>query len=113
MTARLEGKRIVVTGAAGGIGSATCRRLAGEGAYVIATDIQGDRSRRLGAEIGGEGRALDVTDYQQAVALAADLDPVDVLVNCAGWDAGRFFLDSDPTFWQKVMTINLLGPMGV
>ena len=113
MTSRLEGKRVVVTGAAGGIGSATCRRLASEGAYVIATDIQGDRSCRLGAEIGGEGRALDVTNYDQAVALAAELDPVDVLVNCAGWDAGQFFLDSDPSFWQKVMKINLLGPMGV
>ncbi|MFZ0215032.1 MAG: glucose 1-dehydrogenase [Candidatus Dormiibacterota bacterium] len=110
---RLSGKRIVITGAAGGIGVATCRRLATEGAYVIATDIQGDRSRRLAEEIGGEGRALDVTNYEQAVQLAGELGPVDALVNNAGWDEGRFFLDTDPAFWQKVIGINLLGPMGV
>jgi 2-hydroxycyclohexanecarboxyl-CoA dehydrogenase len=93
--------RAVVTGAAGGIGSAICRRLAAGGFDVIATDLQ------------GTDRVLDITDHAAAAALADELGPVDVLVNNAGWDRVMPFLEMDAELRERVIRINLLGPIGV
>jgi 2-hydroxycyclohexanecarboxyl-CoA dehydrogenase len=93
--------RAVVTGAAGGIGSAICRRLAADGFEVIATDLQ------------GADRVLDITDPAAAAALAEELGPVDVLVNNAGWDRVMPFLEMDAELRERVIRINLLGPIGV
>ena len=92
---------VVVTGAAGGIGSAICRRLAADGFEVIATDLE------------GADRRLDITDAAAAAALADELGEVDVLVNNAGWDRVMPFLDTDPELWERVIRVNLLGPVGV
>jgi NAD(P)-dependent dehydrogenase (short-subunit alcohol dehydrogenase family) len=58
---RLEGKVAVVTGAAGGLGGGSARRLAREGARVVAVDIDGDGAARVAAEIGGVAVAADVS----------------------------------------------------
>ena len=110
---RLEGRRCVVTGAAGGIGQAICHRLAAEGAHVIVTDVEGAGGPEVAAACGGESHVLDVTDHEAAAGLAARVGPVDVLVNNAGWDQGMLFLDSTPDFWEKVVRINLLGHVAV
>jgi 2-hydroxycyclohexanecarboxyl-CoA dehydrogenase len=109
----LEGRRCVVTGAAGGIGQAICHRLAAEGAHVIVTDVEGAGGPEVAAACGGESHVLDVTDHEAAAGLAARVGPVDVLVNNAGWDQGMLFLDSTPDFWEKVVRINLLGHVAV
>jgi len=93
--------RAVVTGAAGGIGSAITRRLAADGFEVVATDLE------------GTDRRLDITDAAAAAALAAELGPVDVLVNNAGWDRIMPFLETDAELWERVIRVNLLGPIGV
>lgn len=93
--------RAVVTGAAGGIGAAICRRLAADGLEVIATDLEGTDVR------------LDITDHAAAAALAERLGPVDVLVNNAGWDRVMPFLETDAELWERVIRVNLLGPIGV
>ena len=86
----LTGKVIVITGAARGIGAATARALAREGAVLAIGDLDGDLAGAVAAELGGNaiGRALDVTDH---LAFAAFLDrvedelgPLDVLINNAG-----------------------------
>jgi 2-hydroxycyclohexanecarboxyl-CoA dehydrogenase len=105
----LENSRILVTGAAGGIGAAICRRLSAEGASVIATDLDAERTGALAAEIGGEGRMLDIADAAASAALAAELGPLDVLINNAGWDQVMPFLDTTPEFWDKTLRINLFG----
>ena len=112
-TTRLDGRRCVVTGAAGGIGQAVCHRLAAEGAHVIVTDVEGAGGPEVAEACGGESHVLDVTDHSAAAELAARVGPVDVLVNNAGWDQGMLFLDSTPDFWEKVVRINLLGHVAV
>lgn len=103
----------VVTGAGGGIGSAICRRLSAAGHTVAATDLDLPAAQRVAAEVGGTAHHLDIGDSASAAALASELGEVDVLVNNAGWDRVMSFLDSDADFWQRVIRINLLGPIGV
>jgi len=61
--------------------------------------------------------AVDITDaaaVEQAVAdFEAEAGPIRGLVNNAGWDVARSFLDSDPDFWEKLIAINLMGPLHV
>lgn len=105
----------LVTGGAGGIGSAICRELAAAGHQVAVADVAFARARPLADEIAGFAVELDVTDAA-SVALAVRsvglaLGPIDVLVNCAGWGIPRRFADTDEPFQQRVLDINLAGPM--
>ena len=107
------GRVAFVTGGAGGIGSAICRHLAGAGHRVVVADLATDGT--LIDEINGTAVTLDVTDPASctaAVAAAADVTGgIDVLVNCAGWDELKPFLDSDEDFQHRVIEINLAGPI--
>jgi len=96
----LKGKTAIVTGGAAGIGAAVVERFKAEGTRVIVLDLKGDP-------------AVDITDYA-AVKRAVDrAGAVDILVNNAGWDMFKPFLKSDPAFWQKIISINLLGAMNL
>jgi 2-hydroxycyclohexanecarboxyl-CoA dehydrogenase len=109
----LAGRRALVTGAGGGIGAAICRRLAADGAEVIATDLDLEGARRVAQEVGGEARQLDVTDSYAAAALAQELGPVHLLVSNAGWDRVMPFLETTPEHWEKAVRINLMGHIAV
>ena len=107
----------LVTGGAGGIGSAICRALAASGHRVAVADLDEAAAAPLAGELGGLAVALDVTDPDSVRgafrATAAALGPVEVLVGCAGWDEPRPFLESDDAFLAKVLEINLAGPIRV
>ena len=109
----VRGRVVLITGAAGGIGAATARRLAAEGARVAVGDVDLDRARGVAGEIDGIATALDVTDtasVARAVAEVADaLGPVDVLVNNAGTDRFAFFVNTDEALWDLVLAVNLRG----
>lgn len=111
----MTGRVALVTGGAGGIGSAICRHLALGGHHVVVADVSYDGAATLAEEIGGTAVELDVTDpasCEAAIRGTADgPGPVDVLVNCAGWDELKPFLDSDDAFQSKVLEINLGGPI--
>jgi 2-hydroxycyclohexanecarboxyl-CoA dehydrogenase len=116
----LSGKVVIVTGGAGGIGSAICQRFAQEGANVAVFDMNSAGAESLAATLrdaGGKASAysVDITDAAAVDAAVAqvesELGPIDVLVNNAGWDVGARFLDLDPGLWQKIIAINLLGPL--
>src|SRR3546814_6880027 len=81
----LAGKTALVTAAAQGIGRATALALAAEGAAVTATDINIARLEELTGTPGIAVRRLDVLDPQAVNSLAAELPPLDVLCNVAGY----------------------------
>src|SRR5688572_11901457 len=103
----------LVTGGGGGIGSAICRALADDGNGVVVADAALDRARTVADAIDGTAVALDVRDPASVEAAVAAAGPVDILVNCAGWDELRPFLETDEAFMQKVLDINLAGPIRV
>ncbi|MFB9312424.1 SDR family NAD(P)-dependent oxidoreductase [Nocardioides plantarum] len=105
MTRRFEHKRVLVTGASGGIGGSTVELLEAEGATVVGLDL-----------VAGEGvLGCDVSDADSvahAVGAAVEtLGGLDVLVNVAGVDRFRRFEDLDVATWQLHLGVNLTGPM--
>jgi len=105
---RLQGKKALVTAAGQGIGAATARAFASEGAQVYATDINESLLQKLAAELPGiETRKLDVRDTQAVNALAAELGPVDVLFNCAGFVHQGTILDCSEQDWDFSFDLNV------
>src|SRR3954453_10677365 len=110
---RLEGRTALVTGGASGIGAATARRLAAEGARVAVGDLDLDGARTVGGEIDGLATELDVADTGSVGPRGAPANdesgPVDVLVNNAGTDRFAYFLNTDEALWDFVLGVNLRG----
>ena len=96
----LKGKTAIVTGGAAGIGAAIVERFRAEGTKVVVFDLNGERK-------------VDIADYEAVKKAVTEAGPVDILVNNAGWDMFKPFLKSDPAFWQKIISINLLGAMNM
>ncbi|ABE38778.1 2-hydroxycyclohexane-1-carbonyl-CoA dehydrogenase [Rhodopseudomonas palustris BisB5] len=118
--ARLQNKTVVITGGGGGIGGATCRKFAQEGAKVAVLDLNLEAAEKVAAEIrasGGVAEAFkcDIADRASVDAAVAatqtKLGPIDVLVNNAGWDIFKPFTKSDPGEWEKLIAINLTGAL--
>lgn len=114
----LEGRVVAVTGGAGGIGSATCRRFADEGAQVAVLDLDGASAERVASQLPSAfGVACDITDADAVSSAVArtrqQLGPIEILINNAGWDIFKPFADSTPEEWQRLIDINLIGPMRI
>ncbi|MFO1082452.1 MAG: SDR family oxidoreductase [Reyranellaceae bacterium] len=101
---RLKDKVCVVTAAGQGIGAATARAFAREGARVWATDLD---TAKIAAAPGLEARQLDVTDKAAIAALAAETGPVDVLFNCAGFVHHGTVLDATDEQWRFAFDLNV------
>lgn len=104
---RLNNKIALVTGAGQGIGRATVLRYAEEGARVIATDIDKNKLKDLNAIEGVETQYLDVRDRQAIASLAAELPPLDILFNCAGYVHSGSLLACDDNAWEASIAINV------
>jgi 2-hydroxycyclohexanecarboxyl-CoA dehydrogenase len=117
---KLAGQIAFVTGAASGIGRAIACRLAADGARVAVADVNIAGARDTEQQIraaGGEAVAVpvDITQFD-AVRAAVDrtraaLGPVSILVNNAGWDYIEPFMQNTPELWDKLIAINLRGPI--
>jgi 2-hydroxycyclohexanecarboxyl-CoA dehydrogenase len=113
----LSGRRVLLTGGASGIGRATAIRLAEEGCRVGILDIDADGAARTSELCNGKAWTA-ATDISDRIAVEAavtrfeqDVGPIDFLANIAGWDVMRFFLETDPELWDKIIHINLYGPL--
>ncbi|HKP26822.1 MAG TPA: SDR family oxidoreductase [Dongiaceae bacterium] len=106
MSGRLDGKRVLITAAAQGIGRATAEKFAAEGATVIATDINMDVLGTLkGAKV--TTRRLDVLDPAAILAAEKEIGAVDVLVNCAGFVHHGTILDCEEKDFEFSTNLNV------
>ena len=115
-----QNKVVIVTGGGGGIGGATCRRFGALGAKVAVFDrdlAAAEKTAQSIVEAGGQAQAYacDITERAQVDAAVAstqaDLGPIDVLVNNAGWDIFKPFTKTVPAEWDKLIAINLTGAL--
>nr|WP_240953423.1 glucose 1-dehydrogenase [Sneathiella chinensis] len=113
----MAGKNAIITGGGGGLGRAICSRLAEEGVKVGVFDLNLEAAEKVAAQIGGQATAwqVDIADFD-AVRVAvrafeAAVGPTDILVNNAGWDKVGTFIDTDKPLWEKIVGINLWGPL--
>ena len=119
---KFDDKTVIVTGGGGGIGGATCRRFAAEGARVAVYDLNLAAAEAVAQAItaaGGSATAFhcDITDRASVdaavAATVAQLGPIDVLVNNAGWDVFKPFTKTTAAEWDKLIAINLTGALNL
>jgi NAD(P)-dependent dehydrogenase (short-subunit alcohol dehydrogenase family) len=109
---RLEGRVAVITGAGSGIGLATARRFAAEGAVVVAADLNHAAAKAAAEEVGGEAVTVDVADEEQVRELfdgvAERHGRVDIAFNNAGISPPEddSILDTGIEAWERVMSVN-------
>lgn len=104
---RLKNKTCVVTAAGQGIGAATARAFAREGATVWATDVDAGKLEALAGVAGIRTHKLDVLDKTAIGALAAQTGAIDVLFNCAGFVHHGTVLDATDEQWQFAFDLNV------
>ncbi|NXB96841.1 BDH2 dehydrogenase, partial [Vidua chalybeata] len=104
---RLDGKIILLSAAAQGIGRAAAIAFAKEGAKVIATDINESKLQELGKYPGIQIRVLDVTKKEQIENLAREIEKIDVLCNIAGFVHHGTILECEEQDWDFTMNLNV------
>ena len=109
----LNGQRAFVTGGASGIGAATCRRMAAEGARVAVVDVDRERAAAVADEVDGLACTVDVTDFDALQAAARDahaqLGGLTLLFNNAGGSSMAQLHDWDLAEWDRIVRLNLTG----
>ena len=107
-----KGQRVLVTGAAGGIGSAMVAAFAAHGGELILADFDGEAIEKQAIELGGAAfHQYDQSNAASISKMAASVGTVDVLCNNAGMIEAGPFLEQSPEIIQRIISIDLTGPM--
>ena len=112
---RFEGKHVIVTGAASGLGRAVAHRLASEGASVACVDLNGAGAEETAAGLEGKAVAFtcDISDEASVATTVADavgaLGQLDVVCNVAGLGRLQHTLETSLADWQRMISVNLTG----
>ncbi len=113
MSGRLDGRTVLITGAASGIGAACACRLAAEGARLLLADVNGPAAEKLAGDLGQIAIEADVrraADIERMVGAAYDRwGRLDVLFNNAGVIQAKPMLDVTEADWDRIMAVNLRG----
>lgn len=119
----LAGKRVLITGAASGIGRATALRARAEGAELVLTDIDDQQLQELAGQVAGGGgrvhvaRALDIADYDAVVAFAEEVHSacgsLDAVMNIAGIATWGAVEELEHRHWRRTIDVDLMGPIHV
>jgi 2-keto-3-deoxy-L-fuconate dehydrogenase len=107
MAGRLQAKRVLVTAAGQGIGAATARAFAAEGAQVHATDRDPELLAGLEGLPGIVTHRLDVTDAAEVGLVTGDVGSVDILFNCAGYVHQGSILECSEPDWDFAFDLNV------
>jgi NAD(P)-dependent dehydrogenase (short-subunit alcohol dehydrogenase family) len=117
MTSRLEGRRILVTGAASGMGRGIAQKFAGEGAALALLDRNAEGVASVADTLGASAHACDVASVDDTAsvvgAVIKELGGLDGIVNAAGILVMKPFEELDPESFHKMLAVNLGGPYNV
>ncbi len=112
---RLAGRRILITGAASGIGRATAELFAGKGAKLALVDANAEGVNEVAQALGAAAFPYDLTDVENVGAMvdaaAAAMGGLDGVVNCAGLGTAKPLVEMDLAFFRKVSAINFEAPI--
>jgi NAD(P)-dependent dehydrogenase (short-subunit alcohol dehydrogenase family) len=113
LTSELQGRRIVVTGGASGMGAALVRAFPAMGADVVSFDLVSDPGQKIATDAGAQFVICDVSDQKSvdgAVDAAAErLGGLDVFIHAAGIAPGAAAEETEPAMWEKVLAVNATG----
>lgn len=119
---KLDKRVAIVTGAASGIGYASAEAMAAAGAHVAVADIARENGEKAASKLREQGYEakyfqVDVTDRDSIASFKEEIltwrPQVDILANVAGWGRNEPFVNNTPEFWQKVIDLNLMGPIAL
>jgi 2-hydroxycyclohexanecarboxyl-CoA dehydrogenase len=115
---RFSGRQVLVVGGASGIGRATVELIAAEGASVAIADVDLEAAELVSTGHNSVSAfEVDLAEVESIVAMVADvsdsLGAPEIVIQAAGWDSIAQFVDTSPEFWDRVLAINLRGPMAV
>lgn len=117
LAGKLEGRRILVTGAASGMGREIARLFAGEGAALALLDINEDGVRQVSDELSMASYCCNVAEREQVncivTAAAETLGGLDGVVNAAGILDIAPFADLEPESWDRMIAVNTTGPFNI
>lgn len=113
MSKRMEGRRILITGGASGIGRATAALLAREGAKVAVLDRSASAAQEVATGVGGIAVPADVTDEASVAAAVADaaarLGGLDGVLNAAGIYHSEMMMETSLEIWNRTLAVNMTG----